>query len=151
MMKFEFKTFDELTNYEIYELLKIRSEVFVVEQKCFYNDPDNKDLNSLHLLIRDTESNNEIVGCLRILRPGVSYEAASLGRVLISPKYRELGLGKKLINSAINYSFNELKYTKITIGAQLYLEKFYSDLGFVTESDPFDDAGIPHIDMSLKK
>ncbi|MGL4903289.1 MAG: GNAT family N-acetyltransferase, partial [Cetobacterium sp.] len=121
------KKFNELTLEELYEILKLRSEVFVVEQKCIYNDIDGKDLTSSHIIIKE---NGKIKAYLRALQPGVSYEDASLGRVLVSPDARGKGYAKIIVTKGVEYILNNFNTTKITIGAQEYLKNFYSEIGF---------------------
>lgn len=148
-MKTITKRFEELTSREVYEIGKLRSEVFVVEQKCIYLDFDGKDFNSRHLYLYD-ETSNEIVCYCRILERGVSYSTVSIGRVLTNPKYRRKGYAREMLKIAIEIVREEMKESEITIGAQNYLKDFYSSLGFKVISDVYDEDGIPHIDMNLK-
>ena len=143
-----YKKFNELTLEELYEILKLRSEVFVVEQKCIYNDIDGKDLTSSHIMIKE---NGKIKAYLRALQPGVSYEDASLGRVLVSPDARGKGYAKTIVTKGVEYILNNFNTTKITIGAQEYLKNFYSEIGFKPISEVYDEDGIPHLDMTFKK
>ncbi|MGL4510055.1 GNAT family N-acetyltransferase [Cetobacterium sp.] len=142
------KKFNELTLEELYEILKLRSEVFVVEQKCIYNDIDGKDLTSSHIMIKE---NGKIKAYLRALQPGVSYEDASLGRVLVSPDARGKGYAKVIVTKGVEYILNNFNTTKITIGAQEYLKNFYSEIGFKPISEAYDEDGIPHLDMTFEK
>ncbi|MHA4989237.1 GNAT family N-acetyltransferase [Cetobacterium somerae] len=142
------KKFNELTLEELYEILKLRSEVFVVEQKCIYNDIDGKDLTSSHIMIKE---NGKIKAYLRALQPGVSYEDASLGRVLVSPDARGKGYAKVIVVKGVEYILNNFNTTKITIGAQEYLKNFYSEIGFKPISEVYDEDGIPHLDMTFEK
>lgn len=142
------KKFNELTLEELYEILKLRSEVFVVEQKCIYNDIDGKDLTSSHIMIKE---NGKIKAYLRALQPGVSYEDASLGRVLVSPDARGKGYAKAIVTKGVEYILNNFNTTKITIGAQEYLKNFYSEIGFKPISEVYDEDGIPHLDMTFEK
>lgn len=142
------KKFNELTLDELYEILKLRSEVFVVEQKCIYNDIDGKDLTSSHIMIKE---NGKIKAYLRALQPGVSYEDASLGRVLVSPDARGKGYAKVIVTKGVEYILNNFNTTKITIGAQEYLKNFYSEIGFKPISEVYDEDGIPHLDMTFEK
>ena len=142
------KKFNELTLEELYEILKLRSEVFVVEQKCIYNDIDGKDLTSSHIMIKE---NGKIKAYLRALQPGVSYEDASLGRVLVSPDARGKGYAKTIVTKGVEYILNNFNTTKITIGAQEYLKNFYSEIGFKPISEVYDEDGIPHLDMTFEK
>lgn len=142
------KKFNELTLEELYEILKLRSEVFVVEQKCIYNDIDGKDLTSSHIIIKE---NGKIKAYSRALQPGVSYEDASLGRVLVSPDARGKGYAKIIVTKGVEYILNNFNTTKITIGAQEYLKNFYSEIGFKPISEVYDEDGIPHLDMTFEK
>ena len=142
------KKFNELTLEELYEILKLRSEVFVVEQNCIYNDIDGKDLTSSHIMIKE---NGKIKAYLRALQPGVSYENASLGRVLVSPDARGKGYAKAIVTKGVEYILNNFNTTKITIGAQEYLKNFYSEIGFKPISEVYDEDGIPHLDMTFEK
>lgn len=142
------KKFNELTLEELYEILKLRSEVFVVEQNCIYNDIDGKDLTSSHIMIKE---NGKIKAYLRALQPGVSYEDASLGRVLVSPDARGKGYAKAIVTKGVEYILNNFNTTKITIGAQEYLKNFYSEIGFKPISEVYDEDGIPHLDMTFEK
>ena len=142
------KKFNELTLEELYEILKLRSEVFVVEQKCIYNDIDGKDLTSSHIMIKE---NGKIKAYLRALQPGVSYEDDSLGRVLVSPDARGKGYAKVIVTKGVEYILINFNTTKITIGAQEYLKNFYSEIGFKPISEVYDEDGIPHLDMTFEK
>lgn len=140
------KKFDELTLEELYEILKLRFEVFVVEQNCIYNDIDGKDKTSFHVIIKE---NNEITAYLRVLPPGISYENASLGRVLVAKDARGMGYAKAIVTEGINCVLRNFNTNKITIGAQEYLKDFYSEFGFKPVSEVYDEDGIPHLDMTL--
>ncbi|MBC2853614.1 GNAT family N-acetyltransferase [Cetobacterium sp. 2G large] len=140
------KKFEELTLEELYEILKLRSEVFVVEQNCIYNDIDGKDKASFHVIIKE---NNEITAYLRVLPPGISYENASLGRVLVAKDARGMGYAKAIVTEGINCVLRNFNTNKITIGAQEYLKDFYSEFGFKPVSEVYDEDGIPHLDMTL--
>lgn len=140
------KSFSELSIEELYEILKLRSEVFVVEQNCVYNDIDDKDIKSFHIMLKE---NNEIVAYLRVLQPGLSYNEASLGRVLVKKNNRGKGYAKKLVSEGINCAIKNLKTNKITIGAQEYLKSFYEEFGFKAISEVYLEDGIPHLDMTL--
>lgn len=147
-MSWKLKTFDELTTRELYSILKERTEIFVVEQNCPYLEVDGKDLTSYHLY---KETDGEVVAYLRILPAGVSYEQASLGRVIVKKEYRGKGLAQELLRRGIDFTLNELKENTIKIQGQHYLEKFYGSFGFKTISDVYMEDGIPHVDMLLEK
>jgi ElaA protein len=146
MMKINWvcKKFPELTVDELYELLRLRSEVFVVEQNCVFLDMDNKDQKCDHLLgwIGD-----DLAATVRIVPAGVSYAEPSIGRVVTSPKYRRTGLGKLLMEEAIRITTQLHGNQPIRIGAQLYLRNFYSSLGFEAEGKIYLEDEIEHIEM----
>lgn len=147
-MEWTYKFYDELTTNELYDILWLRSSVFVVEQNCVYLDPDYKDQKSFHLM---GKINNVLVAYVRIIPPGLSYEEASIGRVLTNPDFRSKGYGVELMKLAIEKTMNQFNVQSIKIGAQLYLLKFYSELGFVQSGEEYLEDGIPHIEMLLKK
>jgi len=141
---FEIKRFNELSTHELYSLLQLRSEVFVVEQNCVYQDIDGKDAKAIHLL---GTYNNELVAYVRIFKPGDYFEQASIGRVVVKQMYRNRNWGYDLMNEAIQATQTVLNETKITISAQLYLKKFYENLGFIQTSEMYLEDAIPHIEM----
>ena len=143
-----YKKFYELTTLELYAILKLRSEVFVVEQNCVYLDPDNKDQDSFHLC---GWNENDLVAYARILPPGLAFEEASIGRVAANPLYRKTGSGKILMNHAIEKTLKQFPGSAIRIGAQLYLLSFYTSLGFKPSGPEYLEDGIPHIEMVLLK
>jgi ElaA protein len=143
-MQFKLKKFNELNVQELYELLRLRNEVFVVEQNCAYQDLDDKDQEALHLM---GFVGDQLAAYVRILKPGVSYKEAAIGRVVVSPLHRRKALGIELMKRAIEDCCNKFNTGVIVISAQKYLEKFYTDLGFVTESDVYLEDDIPHIKM----
>ena len=145
-MNVMFKTFEQLTTKELYEILRLRSEVFVVEQTCIYNDLDGNDLAAVHMVLIEKE---EIVGYLRILNPYVSFDKYSIGRVIINPKYRNRGLSKILLQQGIDFVKNELGHSSIKINAQSHLKKMYGSVGFVEFGEEFIEDEILHIPMEL--
>ena len=147
-IKWHCKKFRELTVTELYEILKLRSEVFVVEQKCVYLDADDKDALSHHLFITQ---NGCITAYARLLPPHLSFTEASIGRVLTNPLNRRKGLGILLMQQAIDKTLHLFDTDSIKIGAQLYLKSFYEGLVFVQCSEQYDEDGIPHIEMLFKK
>lgn len=147
-MNLEIKKFNELTVEELYDILKVRSEVFVVEQNCVYNDQDGKDIDSIHIMIKE---GNKIMAYLRVIKPGVSYDNASIGRVLVTSEARKKGLARKIVCAGIDYIINSWNEDKITIGAQNYLRDFYESLGFEAVSEVYSEDGIPHVDMTYNK
>jgi ElaA protein len=136
------KNFSELSTEEIYNILKLRSEVFVVEQNCVYQDIDEKDQKATHLFI---EKNNEIIAYTRIFKKGDYYEEnPSIGRVVVSKKERGKNLGKEIMLNSIEFIKKELEGRKIELSAQKYLDKFYKDLDFYSEGEDYLEDGIPH-------
>ncbi|MEE1946509.1 GNAT family N-acetyltransferase [Pedobacter sp. KR3-3] len=143
-----YKNFDDLSVTELYAILQLRSEVFVVEQNCVYLDIDNKDKKSMHLM---AWQGDDLAAYTRLVPPGVSFAEASIGRVVTSPRYRGTGIGIELMQKSIVHCLATYQTQNIRIGAQLYLQKFYTNLGFVQNSEPYDEDGIPHIEMILSK
>jgi ElaA protein len=143
-----YKPFNELTTNELYSVLQLRSEVFVVEQNCVYQDIDGKDLKSTHLM---AWHNDNLVAYTRLVPAGISFEEVSIGRVITSPFYRGLGIGITLLEKSIEQILATYQTNKIRIGAQLYLKKFYEGFGFIAEGDEFLEDGIPHIEMVLER
>ncbi len=142
------KHFSELTATEIYDILQLRSEVFVVEQNCVYQDMDNKDQSSYHLC---GYAENQLAGYCRLLLPGVSYtDAASIGRVVTAPFARRQKLGIELMKRAFKEIDGLMGKQEIVIAGQVYIQKFYERLGFVPEGKIFLEDGIPHIQMRRK-
>ena len=146
-MNFTTKTFEELSNSELYAILKLRSEVFVVEQNCVYQDIDNLDQKSLHVF---GIHKNEIVAYTRILPPKLYYKEAAIGRVVTSKIVRMDGYGKEIMRFSIDLIKSKFN-SDIRIMAQCYLNKFYTDLGFKIEGPEFLEDGIPHVEMVLDK
>ncbi|MCK9403820.1 MAG: GNAT family N-acetyltransferase [Chitinophagaceae bacterium] len=138
------KPFAELTPFELYDIIRLRNEVFIVEQSCVFQDADNKDLSSHHLMIWDDKT---LVAYARLLPKGLAYEQMSIGRVISSPAYRGKGAGKILMLHAIAACKALFGDGPIRIGAQLYLKKFYESFGFVQTSDMYLEDNIEHIEM----
>ena len=141
---FKTKTFQELSTSELYEVLRLRSEVFVVEQNCVYQDIDNKDQKALHVL---GYFQNELIAYCRLFDQGDYFENTSIGRVIVSQNHRDKKFGNNLMIEAINQIETQFNTQKITISAQLYLQKFYESHGFKTTSDSYLEDDIPHIEM----
>jgi len=140
------KKFNELSVSELYTILQLRAEVFVVEQNCPYLDTDNKDQYCHHLM---GWVDDKLVAYTRLVPPGVSYdEYPSIGRVVTSPAARRSGFGKMLMEKSIEETISLYGKTPIRIGAQLYLKNFYSSLGFITSSEVYLEDGIEHIEMT---
>lgn len=144
MIKTQVKTFNELTTHELYDILQLRSEVFVVEQDCVYQDLDGKDEKALHVL---GLKNDKIMAYTRIFKPGDYFIEASIGRVVVAKNERQYKYGHDIMNAsieAIKFYFNTYK---IKISAQCYLNKFYTNLGFKNIGEEYLEDGIPHINM----
>jgi ElaA protein len=139
-----YKKFHQLLPVELYAIMQLRNEVFVVEQNCVYQDADNKDQQSFHLMSWDAD---KLAAYCRILPPGLAFTTASIGRVVSSPAYRKTGCGRALMQQAITRTLTEFDCRIITIGAQLYLKKFYESLGFQQISGTYLEDNIPHIEM----
>ncbi len=136
--------FEELTPYEIYALLQLRIDVFIIEQTCLFQDADNKDQKAWHLTCRDEEG---LLACSRLLPAGASYDEISIGRIVTARRARRLGLGRELLHRSIAACFSLFGEQVIRIGAQLYLKQFYESFGFVQASPVYLEDGIEHIEM----
>ena len=138
------KSFEDLSVYELYAVLRLRSEIFVVEQNCVYLDLDGKDKKGLHLL---GVFEGKIVAYSRLFKPGISFDNTSIGRVVVDAHYRDRKWGHELMREAIAGIQLHFGENKITIGAQLYLKKFYESHGFIQTSEMYLEDDIPHIEM----
>ncbi|UII81608.1 GNAT family N-acetyltransferase [Flagellimonas sp. CMM7] len=141
------KTFEELSTKELYQILQLRSEVFVVEQDCVYQDVDGKDEKALHVL---GIKNKKIVAYTRIFKPGDYFKNPSIGRVVVSKEERKYGYGKVIMEASVNQMNKRFPNNSIELSAQTYLIKFYTDLGFKTLGEEYLEDGIPHIRMIRK-
>lgn len=144
-MTWNTKSFDSLTITELYAILHLRSEVFVVEQQCPYQDLDYSDQKALHLMGTDEEG--KLLAYTRIFAPGIKFQEASIGRVVTSPQARGKGAGRQLMERSIEVLQASYGVIPIRIGAQQYLQQFYTSLGFEQTSDTYIEDGIPHIEM----
>jgi len=144
MLNIVVKPFEALTTQELYSVLQLRSEIFVVEQNCVYQDMDNKDQKALHVL---GYKNGKIVAYTRIFKPGDYFEYASIGRVIVSQKERKHSYGNDIMNASIKAVKDYFNETNIMIGAQCYLKRFYNKLGFKEVGEEYLEDGIPHIHM----
>ena len=140
----EIKPFEALSTKELYSLLQLRAEVFIVEQNCVYQDIDGKDSKALHLL---GKCDGKIVAYARLFKSGDYFENASIGRVVIGAGYRDKKWGHEMMQQAIKGIETHFNQNKITISAQLYLQKFYENHGFVQTSEMYLEDDIPHIQM----
>jgi ElaA protein len=138
------KKFEALTPFELYAILQLRNEVFVVEQNCVFQDADDKDQTSWHLM---GMQDDKLVAYTRLVPPGVSYAEPSIGRVVTSPQVRGTGIGKELMQRSIDECYRLFGQQPIKIGAQYYLKQFYGSLGFAQVSEIYLEDGIEHIYM----
>ena len=145
-LSWEWKSFIDLNSDELYEILKFRQEIFVVEQKSWYLDADGLDQVSLHLLVRNKEN---LIGYLRLTSPGIKYIETSIGRVSIHVKHRGEGLGDQLLTMGIEKGKEVYGSGAFRISAQEHLISYYEKHGFKAQGSPYDEDGIPHIEMLL--
>lgn len=138
------KKFEDLSPYQLYAILQLRNEVFVVEQNCVFQDADDKDQDSHHLM---GFLNNKLAAYTRLVPPGVIYAEMSIGRVITSGTVRRMGAGKELMKQSIDYCYRLFGKGPIKIGAQLYLKNFYGSFGFQQISKVYLEDGIEHIYM----
>lgn len=143
-MNWTLKKFSDLTPAELYAILQLRNEVFVVEQNCVFQDADNKDQACFHFM---GWNNDSLLAYTRIVPPGIIYTEPSIGRVVTSPAARRKGLGRELMEESIKAIENLYSKIPIRIGAQRYLIPFYESFGFVIDGDTYLEDGIPHIEM----
>lgn len=135
--------FAELSPADLYAILRLRSEVFVVEQNCVFLDLDNKDQYAVHVMLE----NPGLIASARLLPPGISYPERSIGRIVTHPSVRGTGAGKILMERSLEELFRQFGIGPVRIGAQLYARKFYERFGFVQSSNVYDEDGIDHIEM----
>ncbi|MBI49221.1 MAG: GNAT family N-acetyltransferase [Crocinitomicaceae bacterium] len=146
---YKISEWEDLSRDELYACLRLRIDVFVVEQDCPYPELDGKDQYSLHLFSEnlDISMGNSVKAYLRIVKPGVSYNEPSIGRVAIAKSIRGNGLGKEIMKKALDECSNRWPNSGVRISAQKYLVKFYEDLGFKVTSETYLEDGIPHVQM----
>ncbi|WP_290701445.1 GNAT family N-acetyltransferase [Lacinutrix sp.] len=147
MLDIKVKTFQELTTQELYNLLQLRSEVFVVEQDCVYQDVDGKDEKALHVI---GFKKNKIVAYTRLFKPGDYFDLSSIGRVVVAEKEREHKYGYSIMEASIKAIAVYYKTADIKISAQCYLKRFYNNLNFFEIGEEYLEDGIPHIRMIHK-
>lgn len=154
----KFKKFNQLTNEELYEIMRLRQEVFVLEQTCLYPDLDNLDQDCIHVIsyaksdppAADGSAAAPIVAYLRILPAGAVFDTVAIGRVLVREDLRKDGLARELLVETLNYIKNVLGEKHVKLSAQQYLIDFYKSLGCHIISEGYLEDGIPHIDMEIK-
>ena len=147
-MNIQIKKFNDLNLSELYKILNLRNEVFVVEQNCPYLDTDGKDQVAHHVMIWDDEV---LAAYARIFAPGIKYTESSIGRVVVNLAHRELKLGHLLMEHAVKAVEDLYKTGNITISAQAHLQRFYNKHGFKTISEEYMEDDIPHVEMTRKK
>ena len=145
-IKFVWKNFEELSIDELYAVLHLRQEVFIVEQECPYLDADNSDQNAFHLLCYE---DNKLIAYLRAFKPGVKYEGSSMGRIVTEINSRGLGLGKEITKEGVKFLNKEYPNQEIVISAQHRLKNFYTDLGFIPRGEVYLEDDIDHIQMYI--
>ena len=138
------KSFDQLSKLELYEVLSFRQSIFVVEQKSWYQDADGLDEISEHLLLK---KDGHLVAYLRLTPPGIKYITPSIGRIAVIDSLRGLSIGSRLVDEGLKRSLENYMTDKSTISAQEYLIKFYEGHGFKVNSEVYDEDGIPHVQM----
>lgn len=146
MISWTLKKFDDLSPRELYAILQLRNEVFVVEQQCIFQDADGKDPFCFHVMGMEGDS---LVAYTRLAPPAVSYAGPAIGRVVTSPRARNKGLGRQLMEYSVDQCHTLFGPLPIRIGAQCYLEKFYTSLGFRPDGEIYLEDGIQHIEMIL--
>lgn len=144
MTEWKCKHFKDLSVYELYDIIRLRNEVFVVEQNCVFQDADNKDQSCYHLC---GWKENNLAAYVRLVPPGLAFDEPSIGRVVTSPAYRKEGIGRLLMQHAIKECLNIFGRQNIRIGAQLYLKRFYESLRFAQCSKMYLEDNIEHIEM----
>lgn len=143
--------YEALSKPQLMEILALRQQVFVVEQNCAYADIDGLDETALHVSGRRAAAATPLIAYARIHAPGDRYEEVSIGRVLTHVDRRGEGLGRRVMQRAIDIAKQKWPGQPIKIGAQVHLQKFYAELGFEPISEPYDEDGIPHLDMRLNE
>ncbi len=143
-LEFKWSRLESFTALELYQIIKARESVFVVEQHCPYQETDELDLHAWHL---SALVNGELVAYARLVDPGIKNSLPSIGRVMTLKKFRGQKIGRALMEEAIKFTGQKYPGKDIKISAQVYLQKFYDSLGFHTSGEPYDEDGIPHIDM----
>ncbi|WP_299114935.1 GNAT family N-acetyltransferase [uncultured Winogradskyella sp.] len=144
MLEIKTKTFQEITTKELYDLLQLRAEVFVVEQDCVYQDIDGKDQKALHVL---GYKNGKLVAYTRVFKPGYYFEEASIGRVVVKQSEREHKYGYDIMKASVEVLKDFYNASRIRISAQTYLKRFYNNLEFFEVGEEYLEDGIPHINM----
>lgn len=146
-MRIIIKKFTELNTEELYQILKLRADVFVIEQNCLYADCDDRDRHAHHLFV---EKNGSIVGYLRILDKGETFDEIAIGRLVVREDYRGIGLARHMMSKALVFVTEYLHEDTVKLSAQQYLIEFYESLGFEQITEVYEEDGIPHVDMQFQ-
>lgn len=147
-MNWKIKKFYDLTLDELYEICKVRYEVFACEQKIYQeNDFDDVDKKVFHIFLEDE---GKIIAYARLIPSGITYDTAAIGRVLVLDEYRRRGIASELMKRSVKFIKEELKEDKISLSAQLYAKGLYEGVGFKVNSDIYDEVDIPHVKMILE-
>jgi ElaA protein len=150
MIDWQWSTYAALSKPDLYAIIQQRQQVFILEQRCLYLDLDGLDLNAWHLLgWQGPRNERELVAYLRCLPPGVRYPEPSLGRILTTQAVRGTGIGRDIVARGIAHARYSFPGQTLRIAAQLHLQTFYAQFGFVPISEAYDEDGIPHLDMQL--
>ncbi|HHX03349.1 MAG TPA: GNAT family N-acetyltransferase [Tissierellia bacterium] len=137
--------FEEMSAEDLYDAMKLRFDVFVLEQQCLYQEFDGRDKTAVHLLLRDEE---ELIGTVRVLEEP---ERIFMGRIVLAPEYRSKGLGKEMMEYALHYIIEHLPKKDVELQAQSYAQGFYESLGFEATSPYYIEDGIEHVDMKWRR
>lgn len=143
------KDFDALSNRELHDLLRLRQDIFIVEQECPYTDIDGKDVETMHYLLWDQEKDC-LAAAIRVFLPEEGKNEARIGRVVTSERYRGRGLGRKIMSEGVEKLREISPGASVLLSAQAHLEAFYGSFGFTRVSEDYMEDGIPHLDMVLK-
>ncbi|NRA20235.1 MAG: GNAT family N-acetyltransferase [Oceanospirillaceae bacterium] len=151
MLIWQYKNFQELSNDQLYSIIQVRQDIFVLEQQCFYADLDDADQACIHFFATTAADPLKIVAYLRITPPGIKYPQVAMGRILTTQTTRGSGIGVDLVTRALAHISQVYPDQDIKISAQAYLQKFYRRFGFKSISEIYDEDGIDHIDMLLTR
>ncbi len=146
-IRWQASSLEDLGVNSLYQVLKLRQDIFIVEQNCIYSDLDGRDQDSIHLC---GWHGSELFAYLRALPPGLDYAESSLGRIVVSPQARGMSLGRELVQRGVELNRERWPDHDLKIGAQAHLQKFYHEFGFETDSDVYDEDGIAHVKMLLR-
>lgn len=148
LITFKIKFFSELSALPLYQIVKLRQDVFIIEQACLYSDIDNLDQKALHATLI-SEEDDQLVAYCRVLPAGLSYPEVSIGRVVVAENARQKGFASKLMKRVLHFIQQEMQAPIVRISAQSHLQPFYETFNFKTVSAPYDEDGIEHVEMLL--